>query len=650
MREPLDQMKPKMLRAKRKQRGSALVTTFILVSLLSVAAVTYVSSSTQTVVLSNRRTMEVQATSLCESGVQMVLRNLWRPFKVSQNFDSMDSLCAGASVNSPKSSLAGGFDGIGRYSAGVIGISTPGGNNFARMVTIRAVGWLDRNGNAQLDSGEYMKTVDVVAQFELTRSQIFDYTYFINNYGWMEGFRPDWLIVNGDMRANGNFEFKRNGTDNTTGSGTSNGSIIAAMNEKLVPKADGLIMFEGSTQNVAPVKWTQSSYNTNASSQAFWRQGYDPAVHGARGSATYEQWRDYIFDAEGGILNNRPYGSYLADSNGYRRWTRGSLSETPNITTFDTSPTQEVIMPDLSNLSYYTNLSQTYVNTKATYADGTPNPNFNQGAWLEIWDTTLNAGAGGYRRISTNGVVSGSAILVGTSTRPIRIHGPVTFTEDVVIKGTISGQGTIYTGRNVHIVGNIQYQNTPDFRRTGGRTTFSQIENFNEKRDFLGLAARGSVIMGNTNSFGAYPLNYMTPPFTKPRYDEQGNLIPAYDAMVQDGTRSDGSIRRRYMPTFSNAQIAAVADTGVNRVDAILYSNFVGGGNVGTAGGGFTLNGTIICRDESIVAWSVPIRMNYDHRIRERGVQKTPLIDLQLPRSPTMLRSTWQDRGFKVAP
>jgi len=38
--------------------------------------------------------------------------------------------------------------------------------------------------------------------------------------------------------------------------------------------------------------------------------------------------------------------------------------------------------------------------------------------------------------------------------------------------------------------------------------------------------------------------------------------------------------------------------------------------------------------------------MNYDSRIREREITQTPLIDLQLPRSPVMLRSTWQDRGF----
>ena len=34
-----------------------------------------------------------------------------------------------------------------------------------------------------------------------------------------------------------------------------------------------------------------------------------------------------------------------------------------------------------------------------------------------------------------------------------------------------------------------------------------------------------------------------------------------------------------------------------------------------------------------MVAWSLPIRMNYDNRIREREVTRQPLLDLDLPRT-----------------
>lgn len=679
---------PKSIRPRsRRRRGSALITTFAVLTVLSVASVTYMDRATQTVRIAHRQTMDVQGTHLCEAAVQQALRNLWRPFRVEQAFDTLDATLNGASGNNPRAAIAGELDGVGRYSAAVVGYATSA-DGFARTVTVRAVGWFDRDGDGSLGDEEPRKTVDVTATFELARSQVFDYTYFINNYGWMKGFRPDWLIVNGDMRSNGNFEFLRNNGDNSTGSGTMNGSVVASPNEKLEDDNEGLILFEGSTENVAPVKTGQSTYNSQATSQRFWRQGYDPAVHGARDSATYNQWRDFIFDHEGNILrdsNNRgrPSGAVLADALGTRHWRRESLGQSPTYRQLDSTSTSEVIMPDLSDLDYYLNLSRNYRNPKQTFSDGTANGMYNRPAYAERWDSTyvnsdgtvgrwevitapvqkdaqgrpMTDSQGRPRYIDVNadgihdwrdsqGFVEGSIAIVGSSLRPIRINGPVTVTEDLVIKGHVTGQGTFYTGRNVHIVGNTRYLNEPDFRRTGGRNTFTQIEQWNEKRDFLGLAARGSIIMGNTTQFGDATLQYMRPPWTNGRYDENGNWVPAFNAMDVDGRKTDGTNRRKFEPTFSNTQINALSDPGVNRVDAVLYSNFVGGGNVGTGGGGMTLNGTIISRDEAIVAWSVPIRLNYDHRIRERTATRNPLIDLQLPRSPRLTRQTWQDRGF----
>lgn len=303
----------------------------------------------------------------------------------------------------------------------------------------------------------------------------------------------------------------------------------------------------------------------------------------------------------------------------------------------DTSPTEEVIMPDLSDLTYYQNLSATYTDGKATYGDGTANPNYGQGAWIKVWDSSLNSGAGGYKTITTNGNVVGSASLIGTAAHPILTHGPVTFSQDAVIKGYVSGQGTIYTGRNVHIVGSIKYSNPPDFRGSNQTT----IDNANEKKDIIALAARGSVMMGDVKNFtSSYPLQYMSPPFTHGRYDENGNWVPAFDANAVD---SSGF--KKYQSVMGDNYIDSISES-VNQIDAVLYTNFVGGGDIGTGGGGVQFNGSIISKDEAMVVFSLPMYMNYDSRIRERTISKTPLIDLQLPRSPVMLRSTWQDRGF----
>ena len=76
-----------------------------------------------------------------------------------------------------------------------------------------------------------------------------------------------------------------------------------------------------------------------------------------------------------------------------------------------------------------------------------------------------------------------------------------------------------------------------------------------------------------------------------------------------------------------------------------VVANFVGGGNLGTAGGGVAINGTIISRDEAMVIYSLPMSMNYDSRVKERSLTQKPLVDVKLPRSPVLMKSTWQDRG-----
>lgn len=626
-----------------------MVLSFVLLSLLVVAGTAYIGSTTEAMRKSSRNLAEVQSTNLCEAGVQDLLRVLWKPFKQSQNFEALDTDLTGAQLASPRVTRTGTLSGVGAFSVGVVKYQMP--NNFSRIVTVRAVGWQDTNNNAVLDAWESSKTVDVTARFELERSQVFDYTYFINNYGWMDGFGPTNLYVNGDMRSNANFNF-------LNGSPTVNGSIYAALNDKLSPRAVGLL-------NTQPVKMDNPTYAAHtmpnppklggesdaayAARIAYYqnmqnsrrRQAYTSGTHGATGSAAFEENRDFVFQSTGEIQADRVFGAVAADSTGVRSWTRTSVGQTAVSNMLDTNPTKEIVMPDLNDLNTYIARSQAYVDNNSHFGNGaTPNPNSGKGAYVEVY----NGATGTYQRLDTNGVITGSAVLVGTEANPIRIHGPVTVTQDVVIKGFVEGQGTLYSGRNTHIVGSIRYKNGPDFRGANPNAVDAQ----NASKDFLGLAARGSVVMGNPNTFGAtYPLAYMTPvnPPAKTvgtygRYDENGIWIPPYNAY-----EVDASGKMRYKSVISDTTMNAIAE-GVNQIDAVMYSNFVGGGNVGTGGGGITINGTIISRDEAIVTYSLPMVMNYDNRIRERTVSNNPLIDLNLPRSPVLLRSTWQDRGF----
>lgn len=624
---------------RRKKKGSALVTTLVVMTLLAVASASYLDSSTQTMRLASRGYRSTQTTHLCEAGLQAVQRAIWRPFRQSQKFTDMKAACNGASSNNVKMVQSGSIPGVGRYTSGVISFNQV--NNYMAVVKIRTIGFIDRDNDTVLDPGEPFRQVDSVSRYELVRSQVFDYTYFINNYGWMDGFGVNDLIVNGDMRANGNFDF-------LNGSPTVNGTIIAAANDKLDPKVPGFI-------NTPPVKWTDATYSSNWSnngtaSRERWRQPYNSTTHGSPGTAQFNTWRDSVFKSNGTWVNGHTingtefvppgsFGAVMSDSRGVNAWDRQSVGQTATKTLIDTKPSKEVVMPDLSDLNQYKQLSTDFgahpeIYQKQTYSDGSNNPNYGSPAYLEVWNSAQNK----YVRLSdSNGLVSGSAVLVGTADKPIKLYGPVTVDQDVVIKGYTQGQGTIYAGRNVHIVGSTRYKNPPSWLGNDP----AQNDRDNEKKDLLGLAARGSVIMGDPTTFGnPWPLYYMMPPFTKGRYDDNGNYIPAFNAMDVDG-----SGRRKYQSVVSDSVVHGMAE-GVNQIDAVVYTNYVGGGNVGTGGNGVTFNGTIVSKDESIVTWSLPIRMNYDTRIRERGPDEPPLIDLQLPRQPTVMRSTWQDKGF----
>lgn len=616
-------MKP--ISKNKRKRGMALITSFVIMCLVAVAAAVFIDSSTVTIRVANREGKEVQTTHLCEAGIQSVLRSLWRPFKSTQVFTALDAATTGASVSSPTNSIAGTVPGVGNFAAGVIKVINQ--DSYTRIVTVRGVGYLDLNGNGRMDAGEPQKVVDVIATFALARSQVFDYSYFVNNYGWMNGFGVNDLIVNGDMRANGNFDF-------SGGSPTVNGSVYAASNDKLSPAAAGLL-------NSIPVKWDNTTYasqqnatdSNRADNEARWRQAYNSSTYGAKGSTQYNQNSDILFDTSGSIVNGGFTGAVAGDASGIKGWTRTNVNSSAVTSTLDTNPTQEVIMPDLSNLGYYQGISSSYVDSKATYADGTANPYYGQGAYMKVWNTTTNS----YQTVSSNGQVTGSVTAVGTTAHPIIVHGPVTISQDFVVKGNVSGQGTVYTGRNVHVIGSIRYTNKPNFMGTNQTT----IDQANEKADLLGLAARGSVILGDTTTFtNSTPLQYMTPPFTHGRYDDNGTWIPPYNA-----TSTDATGRMLYQSVISDSTLHSLAE-GVNQVDAVLYTNFVGGGDIASGGGGVTFNGSIISKDEAMVALSLPMRMNYDSRIKERNLSQKPLIDISLPRSPVMLRSAWQDRGF----
>ena len=230
-------------------------------------------------------------------------------------------------------------------------------------------------------------------------------------------------------------------------------------------------------------------------------------------------------------------------------------------------------------------------------------------------------------------------VLIGTDSCPIEINGPVVVIGDVVIKGKVSGQGTIFSGRNTHIVGNITYQNPPAWVKpdTDPDTTDTQ----NATKDFLGLATKGNVVVGDyTSSDWDWIKDYIKPPFTQAYdidstdavlgYDSDGNPSNGYRfdgdyTAIDGGTKADGSDRRFFESSYSDAYIASISDSysDITHIDAVSYTNHAFTGRVGA----MTINGSIVSRDEAI-GYSGNITMNYDIRVQQRQTAD----DFYLPR------------------
>jgi len=391
------------------------------------------------------------------------------------------------------------------------------------------------------------------------------------------------ITANGDVRSNGNFSVK---------SATVNGDIFASENSEIgaAGTVDGTSYHE-----------TIANYNTSAPLRTRPTTPSAPSED-LNGNGLLDPGED--LNANGQLDLYEYGGGYDGDSERF--------------------PKQEPIeMPYLGDLQVYRDLAKAKKGT------------ISQGGKVVV-NNVLGDDTGEDDKI----------LLVGTVSDPIVLNGPVVIEGDIAIRGVVTGRGTIYAGRNVHIIGNLQYQDPPEWKKP--ITDKDAVKTANLPKDLIGLAAKGSIVMGDyTESLWRSNTDkYQKPPFTAPYivdptdasngyisyYD--GNGDPVFDGnyrALDGGLRDDGAGgttgRRFFESSFADADIRAKADPGyVTQIDAILYTNHLLTGRVGAC----KWNGTLVSRDEAII-YSGSIEMNYDVRVRGDGYE---YIDIFLPREP----------------
>ncbi|MBI4597595.1 MAG: hypothetical protein HY737_04240 [Candidatus Omnitrophica bacterium] len=272
----------------------------------------------------------------------------------------------------------------------------------------------------QATVGGITKQLQATYDIALGVSDIFRYAYFVNNYGWFDIRGGASVVVNGEVRANGDLDFT---SDVVSGGQLTkiyvNGDLYASENDELINPETGL----------AAVGTITGNPTQTASWNAYW--DYKRSDQRARPA-------QQITAAGQPAIS----GATAALGAGY-----GWHASAPEQVRFSQQPVQD--MPYLGNLSLYKSLA-------ASHNDGA-------GSTLKYYENsqwkTITATYQGPDGAAETGDEKQPIVLIGTSTNPIKIDGPVVIPGDVIIRGYVSGRGTIYTGRNLHVVGSIVYKN-----------------------------------------------------------------------------------------------------------------------------------------------------------------------------------------------
>lgn len=410
-------------------------------------------------------------------------------------------------------------------------------------------------------NGPVVRGVQEVVRFGLKKSAIFDYAYFVNNFGyfWGTGVR-----ANGDVRANGNMSLNNQSL--------LNGDAYAAPNPEI--GAAGVVQISGG--------WWQTQSMADY---------YATAAAAARpGSPTHP--------TEGSV------------------WVMG----------YDTNTQAHAYSPRL-DMPYLGQLEQ--YEMLATNLNG----RISQKNKTLVDKVYAGAGPDGVTGTPDDGVM----VLDGTQ-QPIVVEGAVVVRGDLIIKGTVTGQGCIYVGRNLHVAGDIVYDDPPDWDKPDKKPHQTALVNRN--RDLVGLAAKGNIVLGDYTSTSWYNgvQQYMSPSFvngytTDPTddnlgYDSDRNASNGHyfngDYRAADGGKrraDNGSlVNRRYYEASVAPSVfrSVVSSRPVSHIDAVLYSNHLVVGSVGDRNTTFTLNGSVICRDDAIL-YNRDVQMNWDIRLGSRS-------------------------------
>ena len=195
-----------MKRKRNSERGTALVSVAAMSTLLMGLVVATTTFSVVDLKQSREALEKVRARYVAEAGVEDAVSFLKSAVRKTSFHDPLLGLHnifkSGGTVRFKIGQpLMDGLRKMGEYSVTMSGWEDAKG----MTVTIRSTGYLPA-APQNLPAGRRARSwqaLEVAVRFETGPSRVFDYGYFINNWGWFYGSS---IVCNGNARSNGQFD------------------------------------------------------------------------------------------------------------------------------------------------------------------------------------------------------------------------------------------------------------------------------------------------------------------------------------------------------------------------------------------------------------------------------------------------------------
>lgn len=192
---------------RREDDGSLLVILPVSLTVAVGLAVATLSLSTTNLTDTNRETRKIQAYYVAKAGIEQQIervRDLTEVAVLVNAFSGVDNLHQHRTFEDEPLDVGSGQVGVFDVSVRIEGrpldgSAAPTMSNSRRFVTIRSTGYVPN----KTDANAIAHTLETTVLVELSASEVFDYSYFINNWGWFYG---NTIKSNGNVRSNGVFD------------------------------------------------------------------------------------------------------------------------------------------------------------------------------------------------------------------------------------------------------------------------------------------------------------------------------------------------------------------------------------------------------------------------------------------------------------